>query len=52
MDIVYNGQYRMVELSQFHLLQEYTDDTMLVPIIMEKMFQIQVRAIESIESIV
>ncbi|KAI7904958.1 uncharacterized protein BX663DRAFT_501159 [Cokeromyces recurvatus] len=51
MDIAYNGQYRMVELSQFHLLQEYTDDIMLVPIIMEKMFQIQAIIKQTINNI-
>ncbi|CAO3682352.1 unnamed protein product [Rhizopus stolonifer] len=40
MDLAYNGQYRMVELSRFHFLCNYVDDIWLVPAIMEKFHQI------------
>ncbi|KAG1046714.1 hypothetical protein G6F43_010812 [Rhizopus delemar] len=41
MDLLYNGQYRMVELSRFFLTRDNVDDVMLVPTIMEKLCQLQ-----------
>lgn len=42
MDLKFNGQYRMMELSRFHFVRECIDDILLVPAVMEKLFQIQV----------
>ncbi|EIE91392.1 hypothetical protein RO3G_16103 [Rhizopus delemar RA 99-880] len=41
MDLKFNGQYRMMELSRFHFVRECIDDILLVPAVMEKLFQIQ-----------
>ncbi|KAF7720915.1 hypothetical protein EC973_005775 [Apophysomyces ossiformis] len=42
MDLVYNGQYRMIELSRFHFVRENVNDISLVPTILEKLHQLQV----------
>lgn len=44
MDLLYNGQYRMVELSRFFFTRDNVDDVMLVPTIMEKLCQLQVNS--------
>ncbi|KAI9322918.1 hypothetical protein BX666DRAFT_2017304 [Dichotomocladium elegans] len=41
MDLLYNGQYRMVELSNFHFIRQTPDDILLVPTILEKLQQLQ-----------
>lgn len=43
MDLRYNGQYRMIELNSFFIVRNNIDDIMLVPYIMEKMYQLKVK---------
>lgn len=42
MDLAYNGQYRMVEMSQFFIVRDNVDDIMLIPTIIQKLDQIKV----------
>jgi hypothetical protein len=37
MDLAYNGQYRMVEISSFFFNRDTTDDILLIPTIIEKL---------------
>ncbi|KAG0734888.1 hypothetical protein G6F57_007010 [Rhizopus arrhizus] len=37
MDIKYNGQYRMIEISRFHFARDISDDILLLPTIIEKL---------------
>ncbi|EPB88138.1 hypothetical protein HMPREF1544_05082 [Mucor circinelloides 1006PhL] len=41
MDLQYNGQYRMIELNSFFIVRNNIDDIMLVPSIIEKMYQLK-----------
>ncbi|CEG72873.1 hypothetical protein RMATCC62417_08356 [Rhizopus microsporus] len=41
MDLRYNGQYRMIELNSLFVVRNNIDDSMLVPGIMEKIYQLQ-----------
>ncbi|KAG1459297.1 hypothetical protein G6F46_005517 [Rhizopus delemar] len=41
MDLAYNGQYRMVEMSQFFVVRDNVDDIMLIPTIIQKLDQIK-----------
>lgn len=51
MDLKFNGQYRMVEISKFNFTCNSVGDIMLVPTIMEKLYQIQVNSYHSYNSI-
>jgi hypothetical protein len=35
-NLLFNGQYRMLELYRFHLARDNLDDIMLLPVILEK----------------
>jgi hypothetical protein len=37
MDIKYNGQYRMIEISRFHFARDISDGILLLPIIIKKL---------------
>jgi hypothetical protein len=39
MDLTFNDQHRMIELSKFHFVRDTIDDIMLVPVIMERPYQ-------------
>ncbi|KAG1521320.1 hypothetical protein G6F47_003389 [Rhizopus delemar] len=41
MDIKYNGQYRMIEISRFHFARDISDDILLLPAIIEKLNQMK-----------
>ncbi|PHZ11633.1 uncharacterized protein RHIMIDRAFT_244120 [Rhizopus microsporus ATCC 52813] len=41
MDIKYNGQYRMIEISRFHFARDISDDILLLPTIIEKLNQMK-----------
>ncbi|EIE76307.1 hypothetical protein RO3G_01011 [Rhizopus delemar RA 99-880] len=41
MDLCYNGQYRMVELSKFLFFSHMTDEILLLPDILEKLAQVK-----------
>ncbi|RCH84970.1 hypothetical protein CU097_004261 [Rhizopus azygosporus] len=41
MDLKYNGQYRMVKLSELNFIRKTPDDILLLPTIMEKLNQIK-----------
>lgn len=51
MDLKFNGQYRMVEISKFNFTCNSVGDIMLVPTIMEKLYQIQVTSYYNYDSI-
>lgn len=42
MDLKYNGQYRMMKISEFNFIRKTSDDILLLPTIMEKLNQIKV----------
>lgn len=42
MDLKYNGQYRMMKISEFNFIRKTPDDILLLPTIMEKLNQIKV----------
>ncbi|KAG1466911.1 hypothetical protein G6F46_000479 [Rhizopus delemar] len=51
MDLKFNGQYRMVEISKFNFTCNSVGDIMLVPTIMEKLYQIQAIISETLQSL-
>ncbi|KAG0176082.1 hypothetical protein DFQ29_006602 [Apophysomyces sp. BC1021] len=51
MDLQYNAQYRMVELSKFHFIRENADDILLVPTILEKLKQLQMIVARTMEKL-
>lgn len=44
MDLPFEGKYRMVEISRMSVLWEIDDHVMLLPSIMEKLSQLQVKS--------
>ncbi|KAL0085068.1 hypothetical protein J3Q64DRAFT_1814507 [Phycomyces blakesleeanus] len=42
MDLKYNGQYRMMKISEFNFIRKAPDDILLLPTIMEKLNQIKI----------
>lgn len=46
-DLVHNGQYRMVEVSQFFVVRDNIDDIMLIPATIQKIEQIKVSTYSS-----
>jgi hypothetical protein len=42
MNLKYNGQYCMIEISRFHFARDCADDVLLIPAILEKLNQIKV----------
>lgn len=42
MDLRYNGQYRMIEISKFYISMKSADDLMVLPSILEKLGQVKV----------
>ena len=51
MDLKFNGQYRIVEISKFNFTCNSVGDIMPVPTIMEKLYQIQVTRYYSYNSV-
>lgn len=43
MDLLYNEQYRMIELNSFFVVRNIINGSMLVPGIIEKVYQLQVK---------
>lgn len=42
MDLRFNGQYRMIEISKFYISMKSVDDLMVLPSILEKLAQVKV----------
>ena len=44
MGLLYNGLYRMMELSKLYLTRDSVNDVLLIPAILEKLYQLQVNS--------
>jgi hypothetical protein len=42
MDLLYNGQFRLIEINNFFIVRDTVDDIILIPGIMQKLGQAQV----------